>query len=62
MALKPWTDNIDPSTIPDEVLKSERGRRNGLKRESYTGGVYWKKHNPTTPRCRCIKCMKKREK
>ena len=55
-----WTEDIDPSTIPDEVLKSERGRRNGLKRETYTGGVFWKKHNSATTRCRCRQCMKKR--
>ena len=58
--MKSWNDDIDPATIPDDILKSERGRRNALKRESYTGGVFWKKHNPNTTRCRCRKCMKKR--
>ena len=60
MHLKPWTDNIDPSTIPDDVLKTERARRNALKRTTYTGGIYWKAHNPDTPRCRCKQCMTKR--
>ena len=54
---RPWTDDIDPATIPDEVLKAERARRNALRRASYTGGIYWKRHNPDTPRCRCEQCM-----
>jgi hypothetical protein len=60
--LRPWTDDIDPSTIPDEVIMSERGRRNASKRTSYTGGKYWVKHNPNVPGCRCRKCYAKREK
>jgi hypothetical protein len=43
------------------VLKSERGRRNVRRRKSYTGGVFWKKHNPNTTRCRCKDCMHARE-
>lgn len=62
MALESWHDGIDPRTIPDEILKSERGRRNVLKRHSYTGGVYWKQHNPATSRCRCKACMRRRAK
>jgi hypothetical protein len=70
---KVWTEDIDPATIPVEVLVSQlervpyeailslRGRKNVAKRTSYTGGVYWAKHNPDTKRCRCRKCMKKRE-
>jgi hypothetical protein len=58
--MKRWTDDIDPATIPEHVLKSERARRNALKRTNYTGGIYWKHHNPDTPRCRCRACMKKR--
>lgn len=57
MKLKRWTPGIDPRTIPDEILKSERARRNSLKRQSYTGGVFWKEHNPATTRCRCENCM-----
>ena len=26
--MKHWTSEIDPSTVPDDVLKSERARRN----------------------------------
>src|SRR5215471_21481715 len=59
VALKPWTPDIDPATIPDEVLKSERGRRNAGRRQSYTGGVVWARHNPRLENsgCRCQKCI-----
>jgi len=61
--MKTWSDNIDPATIPDQVLKSERARRNNaLRTGKYTGGKYWKEHNPDTPRCRCHECMDQREK
>src|SRR5262249_43973445 len=59
--MRRWTKDIDPSTIPDAVLKSERARRNAMKRKSYTGGVFWKKHNPNTSRCRCSDCMHRRQ-
>ena len=36
--MRPWTDNIDPATIPDEVLLSERARRNAARRSTFTGG------------------------
>jgi hypothetical protein len=55
-----WTEDFDMTSIPDTALRSEWGRRNGLKRQSYTGGIYWKKHNPNTSRCRCQRCMAKR--
>ncbi len=58
--MKRWTKDIDPATIPDEVLKAERARRNARKRASYSGGKYWKQHNPDTPRCRCRDCMRQR--
>ena len=61
-ALKPWTDDIDPATIPDDVLLRERARRNAGKRKSYTGGVYWKAHNPDAAGCRCKRCMTRRAK
>ena len=57
-----WTPNFDITSVPDEILLSEAGRRNGAKRQTYTGGIFWKKHNPNTSRCRCQKCMAKREK
>src|ERR1700733_2998501 len=68
-----WTKDIDPATIPVDVLVSQlergpyeailslRGRKNVAKRTTYTGGIYWAKHNPDTKRCRCRKCMKKRQ-
>lgn len=59
--MKQWHDGIDPASIPDEVIASEHGKRNARKRSSYTGGVYWKEHNPKTPRCRCRRCMAARE-
>ena len=62
MKLKPWADNIDPTTIPDEVLLRERARRNGAKRKSYTGGVVWASHNADVPGCRCAACIERREK
>jgi len=58
--VRSWTANIDPATIPDDVLKSERARRNAVKRTSYSGGIYWKRHNPDTLRCRCAQCMARR--
>ena len=58
--MKCWSEDIDPATIPDGVLKSERARRNAAKRTSYSGGVYWKRHNPDT-RCRCERCMARRQ-
>jgi hypothetical protein len=36
--MRKWSDTIDPATIPDEVIISERGRRNSLKRKTYGGG------------------------
>ena len=59
--MKAWSDNIDPATIPDAVLKTERARRNAAKRTSYSGGIYWKQHNPDTTRCRCQRCMNQRQ-
>lgn len=51
----------DLSTIPDDLFASERARRIARLRTTYTGGIFWKKHNPKTSRCRCQKCMDKRE-
>jgi hypothetical protein len=36
--LYPWDDRIDPATIPDEVLRSQRGIRNNALRKHYGGG------------------------
>lgn len=38
MKLRPWSDNIDPATIPDDVLYSEVGRRRGAHTRNRTGG------------------------
>jgi hypothetical protein len=59
--LRTWTNDIDPTTIPDDVLKSERARRNNLLRRTHSGGSVWGTHNPDTKRCRCEACNLKRE-
>ena len=46
--MRKWTADIDPATIPDEVLKSERARRNSLRRQTYGGG-----RPPARDRCPC---------
>lgn len=56
-----WTPEI-MALIPDDVMFAERQRRRGRQRQSYTGGIYWKEHNPDVPQCRCKKCMERREK
>jgi len=33
-----WTPDIDASTIPDEVIRSEWGRRNNAKRKTHGAG------------------------
>lgn len=43
----PWTNAIDPHTIPDDVLMSERARRNNARRRTKAGG------RPALPRCAC---------
>jgi len=58
--LRPWSDNIDPATIPDEVLATERGKRNAAKRKTRSGGLVWGKHNPKVTNCRCQRCIDKR--
>lgn len=60
MKLRPWTDRIDPATIPDQVIVSEHARRNARKRHSYTGGIVWAKHNPNVKNCRCANCIARR--
>ena len=55
-----WTPEI-LAHIPDEVMLSERQRRRARLRTTYTGGLYWEKHNPETSRCRCKDCMQRRK-
>ena len=59
--MRTWTNDIDPTTIPNDVLKSERARRNNLLRRTHSGGSVWGTHNPDTKRCRCERCNQKRE-
>jgi hypothetical protein len=49
--MQAWTDRIDPATIPDEVLASERGRRNSARRQTNAGG-----RNGGRPVCACGTC------
>ena len=56
-----WTPEL-LATIPDDLLLSEAQRRRARKRQSYTGGVVWAKHNPKVQGCRCKRCIAKREK
>jgi hypothetical protein len=58
--VKSWTNQIDPSTIPDEVIASERGKRNNAKRKTYGGCLVWGKHNPDVKYCRCERCNARR--
>jgi hypothetical protein len=55
-----WTRELLAS-IPDDVFMSEVQRRRARKRQTYTGGLLWKKHNPNVQNCRCVKCTAKRE-
>ncbi len=45
--MRSWSDTINPATIPDGVLKTERARRNAGRRKTHGGG------RPRKPRCRC---------
>lgn len=36
--MRTWTDTIDPATIPDDVLRSEKARRDSHRRTIHTGG------------------------
>lgn len=49
-----WEPGFVMSTIPDDILASEVGRRNNLKRKTRAGG------RPTEPRCACGKMTVRR--
>lgn len=49
--MRTYHPNTDPTTIPDDVLKAERARRNSAKRTTFAGG-----HNGGRPRCECGAC------
>ena len=60
--LVPWNERIDPATIPDDVLASERGKRNAAKRQNVSGGGVWAKHRADAAKgCRCARCNRLRE-
>ena len=52
-----WTSDIDPSTIPDHVLRSEWARRNSLKRQRFGSGSGRPR---ITERCACGAMTKNR--
>ena len=54
MREKVWIDTIDPATIPDEVLRSERARRNAARRINPSGG----KNGGRPVTCICGTCSK----
>ena len=53
MKFRAWTDNIDPRTIPHQVLLSELGRRNSAKRKTFASGPG--RPSKGGPRCACGK-------
>lgn len=69
-----YTKQIDPSTIPLEVLigelnripaealYSQVARLRNAQRVTHSGGSIWGHHNPKTARCRCKACNRKRAK
>jgi hypothetical protein len=56
-----WTYEL-LDTIPKDLLLSYLQAQRARKRKTYTGGVFWKKHNPAVANCRCAKCMNRRAK
>jgi hypothetical protein len=59
--MKTWNDSWDLSSIPEALFASEIGRRNNAKVVNRRGGVVWGKHRPKYSRCRCERCIGKRE-
>ena len=53
MKFRAWTDNIDPRTIPHQVLLSKLGRRNSAKRKTFASGPG--RPSKGGPRCACGK-------
>ena len=51
-----WHGGIDPKTIPDAVIRSERARRNSGWRKAPSGGRVWGHHVAGCSRCRCVSC------
>jgi hypothetical protein len=53
---------VPTAAIPDDVLKSERGRRNAAKRKTFGARrkgflTVWRRHNSSVWRCRCSDCL-----
>lgn len=51
MKLRSWSDSIDPSTIPDDVLHGEAARRRSAKRQTYGAGTGRPKTLRPCPNC-----------
>ena len=57
-----WNDaGVDPKTIPDAVIRSERARRNSGWRKAPSGGRVWGHHIEGYSRCRCAACIMERK-
>jgi hypothetical protein len=50
--MKTWLPTIDPATIPDDVLRSERAKRNSAMRQTRSGG----RNGGRPPSCDCGAC------
>lgn len=57
-----WNEYWDLSTIPEDLFRSEHGKRSNARRRTHSGGVVWSEHRPRYSRCRCEKCNIKRAK
>lgn len=51
MKLRPWSDSIDLSTVPDDVFTSEWARRQSAKRQTYGAGTGRPKTLRPCPNC-----------
>src|SRR5262245_903657 len=50
-AIRKWSDDIDPGTIPDHVLTAEWGRRRAAKRTTFGAGTGRPKKLKVCPTC-----------
>lgn len=48
--MRPWSNSIDPATIPEDILRSEWARRNSGKRKTFGAGPGRPR---IAPRCAC---------
>lgn len=49
--MRQWSNSIDPASIPDAVLTSERARRNAAKRRTFGAGSGRPKVMRSCPNC-----------